>query len=196
MSSKYPEEIDRALKYAAETSDVRSFLSLLSRPEFEQTRWGQGDHTPRMVAADAFEEAGRGQEAELLRSGRHVVIRGGKVKPGRFAVWRLAHAYGDVQDHALAMTGDDNYQWTIEDHPTLPDHARITHPDWPDQPEDYPLPEARDRLATQLLTMSGMKENGEWHNPEMGSDPEWARLRELILRLRTVPIEETAEERP
>lgn len=79
----YHNEIDAVLRYSGgDTQDVRDFLHTLSQPEHADTLLGRGQHDVRMIAADAFEEAGREGEARLLRSGHPVAVeQGSRIAP-------------------------------------------------------------------------------------------------------------------
>lgn len=65
----------------------------------DRDRWGRGDHTKREIVADYLQDLGRDEEAALLRSGKHVVVHEGRVKPGRFTLEHLEQATRRVDDH-------------------------------------------------------------------------------------------------
>jgi uncharacterized protein (TIGR02996 family) len=82
--SKFNDHLNEALKYNADQSTVDNLLSQLSSDEHAATRLGSGDHTLRLVAADALQENGREPEANLLRKqDQHVMVHEGKVVPAR-----------------------------------------------------------------------------------------------------------------
>jgi hypothetical protein len=99
VKDDFPEKLSRAIRYSMDT--VTNLLEQLNHPDHNATRWGHPDRSDfRGVVADALQDNGRDQEADLLRSGKHVVVHEGKVKPGRFTWEHLGDAM-HAADHTL-----------------------------------------------------------------------------------------------
>lgn len=188
--SDYPKHYHKALQFSADHSAVPYLLSPESLTDADRHGGAGADHTKRGVIADYLQDLGRDGEAQLLRSGRHILIHQGTVQPGRFTVRHLAKAVAAVRDYATRMTGDDPTPWTVHD--GGPGLAAVHHPDH-DEPEVYPVPEARQRLTVTLRQNSGLDaETGDWtegwHEDTVG--PQWKRLRRLTNAVAAAPIEE------
>lgn len=70
-------ELNRVLRYSMEP--VANMVQQLASDSHQHTRWGhpEGDHTFRLVLADALQEQDRHKEAHLLRTeGQHVLVDG------------------------------------------------------------------------------------------------------------------------
>ena len=100
----FNDDLNRVLRYSMDT--VENMLGQLASPEFLHTRAGtaKGDHTFRGALADALQERDREAEADLLRSGHHVVVHEGRVVPGRFTLRHLI----DFRNRMGELTGVDH----------------------------------------------------------------------------------------
>jgi uncharacterized protein (TIGR02996 family) len=116
--SEFNEQLGKAIRYNADEATVSNLLGQLATPEHRQTRLGKGDHTLRLVAADALQDRDREEEANLLRQeDQHVVIDNGTVKKGR-----LTHK--GVPDLHTYYPDRDGDGFTIAHH-TLSDEYMI-----------------------------------------------------------------------
>jgi hypothetical protein len=190
VSDDLTNKLNRVIRYA-DTGTVDNLLQQLNLPEHQEARRGQTDSHLRGITADALQDVDRDKEADLLRSGQHVVIKDGTVRPGYFSLHALSPALNRVRQHVLRMTGDDNVRHTFQIHSPDSTKFEVHHPDHP-TPEVYPAQEAKDRLVSDLYHLGGMDQNGNWAEGwyEDTVGPEWKRLRNLILAVRDAPIED------
>lgn len=131
--------------YSHET--VANMLRQLLESQHDATRWGfqEGDRNFRMALADALRDAGREAEADLVESGRHVMVdQSGQVRPARFSHARHQQALMDLHDLTQRFGFDDfnppHINTEDDDQPIPPGHARVGMGapffDWADVP--YP----------------------------------------------------------
>lgn len=199
------------LRYADE-STVQSLLAQLAAAEHSAHRWGHDDAIRglRGIVADALDDVGRGQEAQLLRTqGRHVLVTPEGVRPGRFSHHPAFGRAVDVLQHLSDLNagdyphpefGVDRPGWfrpeDFEDEEgyrtaALPGHVRLVHEDpagmEPHRHEDVPYPELPAALARVLEGHMNMFEPFEW-----ADDPEEADrvLGGMMSELQTSPFEE------
>lgn len=106
-NEKYVNGYGRLIRYGH--SNAEHFLNILSKPEHEATRMNteEGDRTTRLVAADALQDEGRDEEAELLRGEDHVMVHGGSVVPAKIA-YRQAF-YSDNEPELDDVVENDGY---------------------------------------------------------------------------------------
>jgi hypothetical protein len=118
----YAKNYSRAVRYSADAAGAHHLLSPESLTDAD--RWGGpgADHTKRGVIADYLQDLGRDEEADHLRSGRHVVVRDGKVEPGRWTL-RPLHDYADDVATMIYQAGADG-DWEAQ-HP--PFHVGTPH---------------------------------------------------------------------
>jgi hypothetical protein len=122
MKDEFVNRLNKVLKYGADHSTVENLLSQLSAPEHLLTRTGHPSRSDfRGVLSDALRDHGRDKEADLLQSGRHVVVHEGQVKPGRFTWQHLQEAMRQVDTslfHPTVMPPGP-YRTTAEWGPSL-----------------------------------------------------------------------------
>lgn len=115
---KFAKDLNDVLRFGS-TPDrvhVEDALGRLGSPEHLLTRAGhpKGDSFFRGQVADLLEDAGRTDEAHLIRQGGHVVVHDGKVKPGRFTIRPLYDAvYNATHRIQNAYTGNGNIFDTV-----------------------------------------------------------------------------------
>jgi hypothetical protein len=126
VKDDFPAKLSRAIRYSMDT--VTNLLTQLNHPDHLLTRIGHPDRSDfRGVVADALQDNGRDSEADLLRSGKHVVVHEGKVKPGRWT-----HRPFEEHRNRLSAAIRAEGGWD-EAHPPLPNgfpnHPRTFMPD-------------------------------------------------------------------
>ncbi len=93
----------RPRRYAAE--DVPALAQSLSKDDL---RGGEkADRNRRMIAADAFDEADRNEEADHLRRGTHLMVHQGKLVPARWSALPTHWAMNDLIHHLRRVSGDN-----------------------------------------------------------------------------------------
>jgi hypothetical protein len=176
-------------------------LGRLAAPEHAFTRQGdhpQADHVFRGRLADLLDDHDRPDEAALLRDpGRHVVVHGGRVVPGRYTLDHLHAARDAAIQHIERMMGGD-YPYDEEIYHPHERPGRVLYlTSLPGQPG---VPRERVLHASDLPTAVAyhLRARANRQIPPRNPDPAArARLEPELERrltaLRRAPVEEPAD---
>lgn len=182
-------------RYGADHATVDTLLHQLQQPEHDEHRWGLDDpvNGHRGITADALDDVGRGDEAELLRRpNTHVMVHEGRVVPARFTD---AHVRGreEAVDRHLRMMTRGGYN---------PTHGfGFVHGEGNDPSTiiDSPLGEQTQHVSelgrnlADHIDGSVNDDIGDWMEPdEQNAIPQrhWTELDRRLNALRTAPYEE------